>query len=328
MPISYLAIILNGFLVGIFFIYLLERFALRYKILVPQGIPLIGGIAMGASFLITCLMDLRFYGGFSQEARGIIVTSFIMLIFGIIDDWRELSILAKFSVQIIAVSLLILFGIRTQIVNIGNAMNIIITFLWILGISNAFNHLDIIDGLAAGTAIIASCSFFIISFLNGDIKNAILILALSGVILSFLIRNLPPAKIYMGNAGSHFLGFTLAAVALAISYAPLERKSALFSPILILGLPIFDTAFLILVRIIRKKLPFKKSNDHLALRFLALGYSKKRVLWTMLALGVFFSLCGIFVSQAPNLFSIITIVIVFLISLAIAKRMGGVVVNG
>jgi UDP-GlcNAc:undecaprenyl-phosphate GlcNAc-1-phosphate transferase len=328
MLINYLVIILNGFLAGIFFVSLLKRFALRYKILIPQGIPLVGGIAMGGSFLVACLVDSWFYGGFSQEAWGIIVTSFIMLIFGIIDDWRELSILAKFSVQIIATSLLISFGIRTQIVNIGNIPNIIITFIWILGISNAFNHLDVIDGLAAGTAIVVSCSLFIISFLNSDIKNAILALALSGVIFSFLIRNLPPAKIYMGNAGSHFLGFILAADALAISYAPLERKIALFSPLLILGLPIFDTAFLILVRVIKKKLPFRKSNDHLALRFLALGYSKRRILWTLLALGIFFSLCGIFVSQASNLFGIVIIVFAFLVSLVITRRMGRVVVNG
>jgi UDP-GlcNAc:undecaprenyl-phosphate GlcNAc-1-phosphate transferase len=328
MLINYLVIVLVGFLVGIFFVSLLKIFALRYKILIPQGIPLVGGIAMGGSFLIVYLVGSWLYGGFSKETQGIIITSFIMLIFGIIDDWRELSILAKFSVQIIATSLLIFFGVRTQIVNIGNLLNIIITFIWILGISNAFNHLDVIDGLAAGTAIIVSCSLLTISFLNCDIKNAILTLALSGVIFSFLIRNLPPAKVYMGNAGSHFLGFILAADALAISYAPLGRKAALFSPILILGLPIFDTAFLILVRIIKKRLPFKKSNDHLALRFLALGYSKKKILWTMLVLGIFFSLCGIFVSQASNLLGVAIIVFVFLVSLLITRRMGRVVVNG
>jgi UDP-GlcNAc:undecaprenyl-phosphate GlcNAc-1-phosphate transferase len=321
MPISYLAVILCGFLVGIFFIYLLERFALRYKILVPQGIPLIGGIAMGASFLVTCLMNLRFYGGFSQEAQGIIATSFIMLIFGIIDDWKELSILAKFSVQIIATSLLIFFGVRTQIVNIGNVMNIIITFLWILGISNAFNHLDIIDGLAAGTAVIVGLAFFIISVLNHDINTAILALALSGAVFSLLLYNFPPARVYMGNAGSHFLGFILAAIALVISYAPLERKIALFSPLLILGLPIFDTAFLILMRIMKKSLPFKKSNDHLALRFLAFGYSKKKVLFVMLVLSLFFALCGILVSQGSNLLSAVIIIIVVLVSLTLTNKM-------
>jgi len=128
----------------------------------------------------------------------------------------------------------------------------------------------------------------------------------------------------MGNSGSHFLGFVLAAIALVISYAPLERKIALFSPLLILGLPIFDTAFLISMRIIKKSLPFKKSNDHLALRFLALGYSRKKTLLIMLTLCLFFSLCGILVSLVSNLSGITIIVFVGLVSLALTKKMSRV----
>ncbi|MDP3731635.1 MAG: MraY family glycosyltransferase [Candidatus Omnitrophota bacterium] len=276
---------------------------------------------MGLSFVFACLVADLFYKNFSQEARAIVIASFIMLVFGVIDDWKELSILAKFLMQIIATFLLILFGVRTQIIYIGNLANIIITFIWMLGITNAFNHLDVIDGVAAGTAFIVSLAFFIISILNGSIENAILSLALSSAISSFFIYNLPPAKIYMGNAGSHFLGFTLAAVALIISYAPLERKIALLSPLLILGFPIFDTVFLIMARVIKKSLPFKKSNDHLALKFLALGYSKKKVLLIMLGLCLFFSLGGILLSQVPNILGIIIIIFVGFVSLALTKKM-------
>lgn len=328
MLINNVLIVLNGFLVGVVFLFLLRKLARRCKVLIPQGIPLTGGIAMGLSFMIACWVGFSPYGGLSPEIKGIIIPSFILLVFGIIDDWKELSIITKFSVQIIATSLLILFGIRTQIVYIGNLANIIITFIWVLGMSNAFNHLDVLDGLASGTALIVSLTFFIISFLNGDVRTAILTLALTGAVISFFIYNLPPAKIYMGNSGSHFLGFILAAIALAISYAPLERKIALLSPILILGLPIFDTAFLILARIMKKSLPFKKSKDHLALRFLALGYSRKKVLLTMLALCLFFSLCGILVSQVSNLVGIIIIVFVVLLSLTLTKKMTKVTVNG
>jgi len=283
---------------------------------------------MGLSFILSCLVGFSLYGGFSPQVRGIIIASSIMLIFGIIDDWRELSILTKFLVQIIATSLLIFFGVRTQIVYIGNITNIIITFIWMLGMINAFNHLDVIDGLAAGTAIIVSLTLFTISILNGDIKTAILSLSLACASFGFLIYNLPPARIYMGNSGSHFLGFTLAALALIISYAPLERKVALLSPILILGLPIFDTAFLISTRIIKKRLPFKKSNDHLALRFLALGYSKKKSLLIMLTSCLFFSLCGILASQVSNPFGIVIITFVVLLSLILTKKMVKVTVNG
>jgi len=328
MLINYFLIVLSSFLGVMVFIPLLRNLAVKYKILIPQGMPLVGGIAMGLSFVFTCLLWFSLHKGLSQEARGIIVTSFIMLIFGAIDDRRELSVLAKFLVQIIAISLLIFFGIRTQIVYIGNILNIIITFIWVLGISNAFNHLDIIDGLAAGTAIIVSLAFFIISFLHGDMETIILTLGLMGAVFSFLIYNFPPAKVYMGNSGSHFLGFTLATIALVISYAPLQRKIALFSPLLVLGFPIFDTAFLILMRIIKKSLPFKKSNDHLVLRFIALGYSKKRALLIMLVLSIFFSLCGILVSQVSNLFGTVIVIFVVLVSLLLINKMRKVVVYG
>ena len=128
----------------------------------------------------------------------------------------------------------------------------------------------------------------------------------------------------MGNSGSHFLGFILAALALVISYAPLEREIALLSPLLILGLPIFDTGFLIWARLIKKRLPFKKSNDHPALKFLALGYSQKKALLVMLSLCLFFSLCGILLSQVSNLFGITIITFVILVSLVLTKQMGKV----
>jgi len=251
-----------------------------------------------------------------------------MLIFGVIDDWKELSILAKFLVQTVAASLLIFFGVRTQIVYIGTLSNIIITLIWILGITNAFDHLDVIDGLAAGVAMMASLTFFIISSFNGQLNAAILSLALAAISLSFLFYNFPPAKIYMGNSGSHFLGFVLAAVALLISYAPLERKIALLSPLLILGLPIFDTAFLILMRLTKKDLPFKKSNDHLALRLLASGYSKKKTLSAMFGLCLFFCLSGIVVSRVSNLWGIGTVTLVILVNLIITIKMSKLTVDG
>ena len=325
---SYSLVMLSGFLLGAFFIKILKKFSLSHNLLVSKGIPLIGGVGIGLSFILVSLLSFCIHRGLSREVVGIIVSGGIMLIFGVIDDWRELSIWTKFLVQIIAASLLICFGVRTQIVKIGDLLNIIITFLWVLGITNAFNHLDVIDGLAGGTAFIVGSAFFIVSILNVDIRTAVLSLVVAGAALSFLLYNLPPAKIYMGNSGSHFLGFILAAIALTISYAPLERKVALLSPLFILGLPIFDTAFLILVRIANKSLPFKKSNDHLALRFLALGYSKKKSLFIMLGLCLFFCFSGIVISQASNLTGIGAAALAILVSLFISIKMGEAAVNG
>lgn len=327
MFINYLLIVLTGFFAGIVITVLLKNFALKHKVLTPQGIPLIGGISMGLSFLFACLVSFFLYKGFLQEARGIILASLIMLIFGIIDDWKELLVSTKFLVQIIATTLLIFFGVKTQIVYIGNLTNIIITFIWVLGISNAFNHLDVLDGLAAGVTVIVSFALLIISLLNGDIKNAILALSLSGAALSFLTYNLPPAKIYMGNSGSHFLGFILAAITLSISYAPLGRKIALLSPLLILGFPIFDTAFLMLMRIKQKKSVFRKSDDHLVFRFLKLGYPKDKALAFMLGVALLFSFCGVLLSQVSNFFGLLIIIFVILVSLAVTLKMGKVSID-
>ncbi|MBU0549580.1 MAG: undecaprenyl/decaprenyl-phosphate alpha-N-acetylglucosaminyl 1-phosphate transferase [Candidatus Omnitrophica bacterium] len=327
MLINYLLIVLTGLLFGKLFISLSKKFALRYNILISQGTPLVGGFGMGLSFVLVSLFGFFLYGGLSREIVGIIIASSIMLILGIIDDWRELSISAKFFIQIIATFLLIIFGIKTQIAYIGNLLNVVITFIWVLAITNAFNHLDVIDGVAAGCAMIISCAFFTVALLNGDIKIAILCLALAVASLSCLIHNFPPAKIYMGNSGSHFVGFTLAAIALSISYAPLERKIALLSPLLILGLPIFDTAFLILMRLIKSRSIFKKSNDHLVLRLLRRGYSKKKALLFMIVLSLFFSLSGVILSQASSTTGAIIIVLAGVVSLLVTERIGRVPVN-
>jgi UDP-GlcNAc:undecaprenyl-phosphate GlcNAc-1-phosphate transferase len=150
---------------------------------------------------------------------------------------------------------------------------------------------------------------------------------LLGPLFGFLFRNFPPAKVYMGNSGSHLLGFVLAGISIMISYAPLERRVALVTPLLILGLPILDTAFLIFMRISKKKLPFKKSNDHLPLRLLALGYSKRKALLTMFSLCLFFSICAIMVSRFSNFVGISIIIFVIVVSWLFTKKMSKVAIN-
>jgi UDP-GlcNAc:undecaprenyl-phosphate/decaprenyl-phosphate GlcNAc-1-phosphate transferase len=317
---------LISFLLGLAILFWLKRSAIKHKFLAPAGIPFVGGIAIGLSFFLVCL--LIFSGAMVNQIKGILLASLIIWAMGIFDDLRELSVAAKLSVQIIATALLVIFGVRTDIVYLGDTVNIIITFIWVIGITNAFNHLDIIDGLAAVTAVIIAFAFLIISSLNGDFNSVILSLVLIGGVLSFLLRNLPPAKVYMGNSGSHFLGFILAAIALLISYATLEKKAALLSPLVILWLPVFDTTFLVFTRIRKRKMPFNKSNDHLVLRLISLGYSKKKSLLIMSGLGLFFPLCGVMLSRADNLSGLAIFGLILLVTLYVSYRMGGIKVSG
>jgi UDP-GlcNAc:undecaprenyl-phosphate GlcNAc-1-phosphate transferase len=320
----YLALFFIGFLTSLAFLFLFQTHAVKYKILTKAGISSVGGMAIGLSFFVLYAANFPKSGLLEKEAFGIISASLIILISGIIDDFVELSVPAKFFFQILASTLLICCGIRTNIVYIGDIANIIITMVWVIGITNALNHLDVLDGLAAGTAIISNLTFFCVALLNGDPRSALLALFLLAVTAPFLFYNLPPARMYMGNAGSHFLGFLMAVCALLISYAPLDRKVALLTPLLILGLPVFDTAFLIFVRLKQGRSAFKKSDDHIALRYLKQGYSKPKALLFILLLGLFLAFCAALVSRLPNGYAIIIVAFAVSVCLLVAKRMNGV----
>ncbi|MDD2751773.1 MAG: MraY family glycosyltransferase [Candidatus Omnitrophica bacterium] len=325
--INSLFILITAFLLGTLLLFFLQRLSKKYKILLIQGTPLIGGFSLATAFFLASILGIYLTNAVAKETSGLIFASLLMLIFGTIDDWRELSVGIKFLVQIICASVLIAFGVKTQIVYIGAPLNTLITLIWILAITNAFNHLDIMDGVAAFTALIVSVAFCVIAFFNHDIKSIVLSLALIGSILSFLRLNLPAARVYMGNAGSHFLGFLLAGLALTISYAPLERRMALLTPILILGFPIYDTLFLILMRLLKRKIPFNKSNDHLVLRCLAMGYSKRKALGFAIFWNLFFVFAAMLAYNASNWQAILVLAIVFLIGLWLARNMSRVAIN-
>jgi len=320
-------IILGALALSILANLLLRKAARRYNVFLVKGVPVVGGFGIWIAFALAAQ-----WGGSALKisALGIpavLVASFAMLVFGILDDQKELSVTSKLLTQIFSVTLLMYFGIKTQVVYLGPFLNAFITLIWVVGIVNAFNHLDISDGVAAVLGILASLAFLVISIINRDQSNLVISLALLGALSGFLVFNFPPAKIYMGNAGSHCLGFVLAAVAIAISYAPLEKKTALFSPILILGLPALDTAFLILVRLSKKKIPFQKSNDHIILRLKALGYSPRRIFLVMALWGLFFIASGIAVSQFSNLWGLFTVMLAGIFSFKIIAMISKVSVK-
>ncbi len=328
MQINYIIILISGFLLGMVLVKLIRGLSVRFNFLIIKGVSACGGLGFVISFFIVSLFFLSYYHILSKEFTGIILSSFFIFICGIIDDWRELSVSAKLIAQFIAIAVLIGFGVRTQIIYLNNFLNIIITALWVLGITNAINHLDVMDGIAAGAAIIISSAFFVITFFNNDFKNAILTLVLAAAVLGFLRYNLPPAKAYMGNAGSHFLGFLLSAIAINISYSPGPRRIALISPILILGFPILDSFFLICRRMMKGRLIFRKSDDHLVLQFLKLGYSKTQALVIMLSWCFLLCLTGIAVVRFSHFWASIGILMAVIVILFTFKKAGKILSNG
>jgi len=325
---KYTAIALVAFAAGHGAAIILGKIGKKKKILMRHGVPQVGGAAIFAGFAAAVVSCLMLSCGFSRQASGAFLASLVMFFFGLVDDKYELSVAAKFLVQLISACVLIIFGVKTRIAGIPDTANIIITFIWVLGIANAFNHLDVIDGLAGVSALAVSIALFIIASLRGDISTAFFVLALAGSILSFLFYNLPPAKIYMGNSGSHFLGFSLAAAALMVSYASADKKIALLSPLLILGLPIIDTSFLIWIRIKKRLLPFNKSNDHIAMRLTAAGFSVKKALLFLSAIGIVFPLCGLALAVLPVSVSAFIVPSAVLLAAVFVFKMSRIKING
>lgn len=315
-----LIIFLTGLGLSFVLVLVLRYFSQRYSFLQFKEIPLVGGLAIGIGFLAASFTGAYIFKDISQESVSIICASLIMLIFGALDDWRELSVIRKLTVQIIGVSFLIFSGVRTHIAGIPEVANLFITLIWVIGIANAFNLLDVADGIASLSALIIGLTFCILSYWTHNMGSLILSLALVGSNAGFLAFNLPRAKIYMGNSGSHLLGFVLASIAIVISYAPLEKRVALLSPVLILGLPLFDTSFLIFMRLKNRRAIFRKSQDHIAIRLIQGGYSSRKTLLIMGVLAVFYSLSGLLVSQLANIYGMVIILTVISASIFLMNK--------
>lgn len=314
-------VILSSFLLSVLFLLLTREVSRRWNVLMVKSVPSIGGISMGLAFFTGCLFIGLQVSGLSREILGTLIASAVILAAGIFDDHRELSVVQKFTVQLVAASILVWSGVRTNFVYVGDLLNIAVSLLWIIGITNAMNLLDVMDGLAGGVSLLIIAGFCVLSSMNGDSLTLTLSCVLGGTVLGFWVYNVPPAKVYMGNSGSHFLGLVLAAVSLTARYATLERPVALLAPVLLLGFPVLDTLFLILMRLQKGKSAFNKSNDHLALRFLKKGNSKQGTLALMMGWTLFFVATGLTLSLATKLFAITALVLAGSGSLILIIRM-------
>ena len=319
-------IFLVSFLVSLLLIPLTIRIGRRFNILKPvknhMGKPCIGGAGIYAAFLAGILTGLFFIRLPAVKLIAIIFSSLIIIIVGLIDDIRDLRPFLKIVGQLLGILILVAFGFSTKIVFIPVWLNMIVTVMWILCITNAFNLLDIMDGLTAGLVIIISLSLLAVAFFNKDIFSCAVLTALIGSYLAFLKYNYPPAKVYMGDTGSLFSGFLLAVIAINISYAPIDRKVALLTPVLAMSLPIYDTLFLIAMRMRKKKPIFNKTRDHFALRLVTMGCSVKKSMWIMYGFSAFLALAAITVAFSRNLAGSIVITVVGLVFILISKRVG------
>lgn len=250
---------------------------------IPDGLkrhkkptPYLGGVAIYLAFMLglVCVMVIR--RSVESKLLGLIVGGTIICGLGVLDDYRRLSVWTKLFGQLVAAVVLVISGLRLEIVYLSFPLNVALSILWIVGITNALNLIDIMDGLAASVAFVASATFFFIAVPTGDLLTAVVSAALAGACIGFVGYNWHPASIFMGDAGSLFLGFMLAGVSISTSYTA-TNNIALLSPLLILAIPIYDTFYVSILRMAKRKSPFRGSRDHFALRLKAIGLRDQHV---------------------------------------------------
>ncbi|MGH7443014.1 MAG: MraY family glycosyltransferase [bacterium] len=246
-----------------------------------EPVAYLGGLAIALAFGVAVLLlkftrapsrDLAIWPLGLERARGVYAIGLgglVALVLGLMDDRRALGPGFKFLGQIAGALVLVACGLRVRFVS-QDWLSAVLTVLWVVTVTNALNFVDILDGLAGGVCLAAALVFCVFALHGGRNDDALAAAALAGACLGFLPFNWMPARVYMGDAGSHFLGFSLAAISLNLRYSH-QNVLALLSPLVILFLPLFDLALMIVIRSRKRLAPWKGSPDHTPLRLKALG---------------------------------------------------------
>jgi UDP-GlcNAc:undecaprenyl-phosphate/decaprenyl-phosphate GlcNAc-1-phosphate transferase len=271
-----------------------------------KPVPRLGGIAiLGSMVLVVTIIAIastHLHLGHSLSSRtflGLLGPTLLIFGLGLADDFRPLSPYLKFGVQIIGADWLFLNGCRvTQFPllfggrEVGNVAALALTVFWVLLITNAFNLLDGLDGLAAGSALFSSIVVFIVSLVTGDILTEVVTIALAGSIVGFLRYNFNPATIFLGDCGSLVIGFVLSAVSLSSS----EKAStavAVAIPVVSFGLPILDTFMAVLRRFLNGKPLFIADDEHIHHKLLRRGLSHRQTVVVLYAVSALFALISL-----------------------------------
>jgi len=258
-------------------------------------VPVVGGLSLFFVLLFSFLAQYFTSGIFSAPLfTGMILT----LILGIVDDYKRLSPMPKLIVECIFSIFLISRGYCINVLIFHPYINYLLTFIWIIGIMNAFNLLDIMDGLAGSIALIVSLTLLFINISYGDAENSIILASLSGFLVSFLFFNKPEAKAYLGDSGSLLIGYVLAVVSIGTKYTS-NNHVAFLTPLLIFGIPIYDTIFVSIIRLSKGKNPLHGSPDHFALKLKAVISRKGIIVLFIAFLQTIFSLFA-FLSTIVN----------------------------
>ena len=295
-------------ILGFFLAYFLSRVgtpmareaALRFGVVdAPDGklknhstpVDYLGGLAVFTAFLLSLGMTFDF----DHELLALLLASTIVTAVGLIDDFGVLTPKPKVIGQVVAIFVLLKAGVILQLVFLPWWARYLITIVWLVGMSNAFNLLDIMDGLASGVGVIAGTYLLVVAVINERWIVAAFTVALVGALAGFLRYNFPPATIYLGDSGSLFVGLSLGALAMVMNYTD-HNPLGFLAPLYILALPLIDTVYVTVLRLRAGRKVYHGSPDHFPLRLRRrLGGSTTRTVLTIYAAGVVLGGLGLLV---------------------------------
>lgn len=262
-----------------------------------KPIPKLGGLGIYAGFL----MGYMLFGIESTQMNSVLIASFIIIITGMIDDIKTLKAKQELLGQFLAAATIVFYGkiLLTDITVLGTTIEFgifayPITLFFILGCTNVIRLIDGIDGLSSGISSIFYLTIGIIAFFQGRVNTLEITLTfiMLGSCLGFLVHNFHPAKLFAGEAGSSFMGFTIAVISL-LGYKG-TLLTSLLVPIIILAIPILDTLFAIIRRLLKRKPIFEADKEHLHHQFLKMNFSQTGTVLTIYIIDILFSLASIF----------------------------------
>ena len=302
---DFFPVMIAGFAAAVGFTPITRRLAFHFGVLDQPSVrkvhqrptPLLGGLAIyGALVLALVFFSPPFY---LVEFGAILAGTTWLVLVGFVDDRQGLQPLVKMVGQIIAAAVLIAAGIHVRIFA-SDILNVALTLFWIVGITNALNFQDNMDGLAAGITAIASLFFFAMAVREELSLVSSLAAALAGASVGFLLYNFNPATTFMGDMGSMVLGFLLSVLAIKLDFrVPAERQVVTWMvPVVVLGLPIFDTTLVVFTRLREHRSPMQGGKDHTSHRLVSLGLSQRAAVLTLYAVCVVLGLVAVALSTA------------------------------
>ncbi|MCP5094651.1 MAG: undecaprenyl/decaprenyl-phosphate alpha-N-acetylglucosaminyl 1-phosphate transferase [Chloroflexi bacterium] len=256
--------------------------------------PLMGGLAIFGGAVVAVAI---FTPQFPESVTGVLVSLSIIALVGLLDDRYGLPAWAKLGGQFAAFLVLAFFDIRVTL-PFPDVVDYVITFVWLAGITNAINFLDNMDGLSAGISGVSAAFILLLGMQNGQFLVAAMAAAVMGACLGFLRFNFKPAQIFMGDAGSMFLGFVLALLGLQLRFSDNVTFVTWMVPVFILGLPIFDMTLVVFSRLRRGVSPNTPGKDHTSHRLVARGFSQREAVLILYLVSGALGMIAIFITQA------------------------------